>query len=523
MKFVKNAVGRLIPEEINGKKVVPFKGRGKHKPSGRKVGSPIPSAGDYKAGDKLVESIDKVLDKLPLRDGMTISFHHHLRNGDVLVNLVVDKIAERGIKDITLAPSALFPVHEPLIRHIKSGVIANIEGSMNGPIGKLCTAGGFKKTAILRSHGGRYRAIQDGDLHIDVAFIAAPTADAHGNANGLYGPSACGPLGFALADSLYADNVVVVTDNLVDFPCFPWAIQGGNVDYVVKIDSLGDPSKIVSGTTKITTVPDRLKIANWAAQLVRDSGLLDEPNFSFQAGAGGMSLAFVKYLGEYMREKNCVAAFARGGSTGLLVELLKEGLVKFILDGQSFDLEGVKSLAENPNHIDTNPFVSYCYHTKGCFASMVKVAVLGATEIDLNFNVNVNTHSDGWLLHGIGGFQDTTDSYMTIITAPLVRKTNPIVVDSVYTVTAPGEAIDVLVTEYGIAINPKRQDLIDRLKNSSLPIVPIEQLREKALEIVGGKVPPKPETTDRVVAAIEWRDGTVIDVVRQLVVNEEEI
>ena len=31
----------------------------------------------------------------------------------------------------------------------------------------------------------------------------------------LAGPSACGPLGFALADSEYADHVIVVTDNLV--------------------------------------------------------------------------------------------------------------------------------------------------------------------------------------------------------------------------------------------------------------------------------------------------------------------
>ena len=385
---------------------------------------------------------------------------------------------------------------------------------MNGPVGRLCSSGGMKKTAVLRSHGGRYRAIQDGDLPIDATFIASPTADVHGNANGVHGPSACGPLGFALADSLYANQVVVVTDNLVPFPTWPWSIEGGNVDYVVPIDKLGDPALIVSGTTEVTTDPDRLKIAAMAAQLVNDSGLINEPEFSFQAGAGGMSLAFIQYVIKYMEEKQVVADFVRGGSTKILVTMLESGLTKFILDGQSFDLAGVRSLRENWNHIETNPFVSYNYHAKGCFAPRVKVCVLGATEIDLEFNVNVNTHSDGWLLHGIGGFQDAADAQMTIITAPLYRKNNPIVVERVHTVTAPGETIDVLVTDHGIAINPGRLDLLERLKNSDLPIISIEELHQKAIKFTG--IPQKARNKDNIVALIEWRDGTVIDAVREI-------
>ena len=516
MSMVKNAIGREVPTEIDGKKVVPFKGIGKHKPTGRKVGPPIPSGADY-TGSKVLKDLDEAIDRLNIKDGMTISFHHHLRNGDYLVNMVMEKLAARGLKNLILAPSALFPVHEPLVDLIKRGVVEQIQGSMNGPVGRLCTEGGLKKTAVLRSHGGRYRAIQDGDLHIDVAFIAAPTADPHGNANGVHGPSACGPLGFALADSLYADKVVVVTDNLVPFPTYPWSIEGGNVDYVVPIEKLGDPTQIVSGTTRITTDPTRLKIAAYAAQLVRDSGLMEEPGFSFQAGAGGMSLAFIQYVAEYMREKKVVADFVRGGSTQTLVNMLEEGLTKFILDGQSFDLAGVRSLRDNWNHIETNPFVSYNYHTKGCFAPLVKASVLGGTEIDLNFNVNVNTHSDGYLLHGIGGFQDSADAYMTIITVPLYRKKNPIIVDRVHTVTAPGDVIDAVVTDAGIAINPKRQDLLDRLKGTDLPLVSIEELHEKAIAITGK--PEKPKTKDRVVAVIEWRDGTIIDAVRELDVD----
>jgi len=512
MEMIKNVLGRELPVQSDGKINLPFMGIGKYQPQGRKAGPPIPSGKDYK--NKIQADIDGVLKKMNLFDGMVISFHHHLRNGDILVNLVLEKLDRIGIKDIILAPSALFPVHEPIVELIKKGTVSHVIGSMNGPVGRLCSTGGMKKTAILRSHGGRYRAIQDGDLKIDAAFIAAPTADEHGNANGIYGPSACGPLGFALADSLYADQVVIVTDNLVPFPAWPWSIEGGNVDFVVPVNRLGDPAKIVSGTTKVTEEPERLKIAAMAAQIVRDSGLIEEKGFSFQAGAGGMSLAFIQYIAGYMSEKKLTADFVRGGSTEVLVDMLNSGLTKFILDGQSFDLAGVKSLRENRNHIETNPFVSYNYHSKGCFAPRVKVSALGATEIDLDFNVNVNTHSDGWLLHGIGGFQDAADAYMTIITAPLYRKINPIVVEKVHTVTAPGETIDVLVTDHGISVNPQRSDLIDRLKNTDLPIIPISELYEKAVGFTGKPQPAR--TKDNVVALIEWRDGTVIDTVREI-------
>ena len=128
--------------------------------------------------------------------------------------------------------------------------------------------------------------------------------------------------------------------------------------------------------------------------------------------------------------------------------------------------------------------------------------------------MNVNTHSDGWLLHGIGGFQDAADAFMTIITVPLYRKTNPIVVDRVHTITAPGETIDAIVTDHGIAINPGRKDLLDRLKHSSLPVLSIEELHEKAITVTGK--PKKPRTKDNVVAVIEWRDGTIIDAVKEL-------
>lgn len=512
MKMVRNAVGREIPEEIDGIKLKPFMGAHADHGGGRKAAPPIRAVVDYE--NKLLGSLDEAIDACEIRDGMTVSFHHHLRNGDHVVNMVVDKLAQRGLKNITLAPSALFPIHEPLVQHVENGVISHIEGSMNGPVGRACSLGKMSRTCILRSHGGRYRAIQDGDLHIDVAFIAAPAADSHGNCNGRSGPSACGVMSYALADSLYADKVVVLTDNLVPFPNYPWVIRGGNVDYICQVEKLGDPEQIVSGTTRITRSPTRLLIAEYAARLVSDLGLMEEPGFSFQAGAGGISLAFLKYMGDMLRERGLKADFARGGSNKFLVDMLKEGLIGCILDGQCFDQDGVSSLAENPLHIETDPFTSYNYHVKGNFATRVKAAVLGATEIDVDFNVNVNTHTDGWLLHGIGGFSDVCDAWCTIITVPLLRGRLATVTDRVTTVTTPGEMVDVLVTERGIAVNPARTDILERLKGSDLPLVSIADLRKIAVETAG--VPRLPEYEERIVALIEYRDGTVIDVVRQL-------
>ncbi len=512
-KLKENAAGRLVPAIINGEKAIPYKGVGKFKPKGKKAAPRISTCADYPDdGNKVVRNLKTALLKAGIKDGMTISTHHHFRNGDYVANAVVDAAADIGVKNLRWFPSASFPCHSPIIEHLKSGVVHHIEGSMNGPLGEFASRGGMKGMGVLRSHGGRYQAVQDGEVHIDIAVIAAPTADPFGNANGLYGKSACGLLGFALADSQYADKVIIVTDNLIDFPCYPWQIQGNYVDYVVVMDKIGDPEKIVSGTTMITRSPDRHLIARMTAQFLRDAGIMRE-GFSFQAGAGGTSLAFVDYLSKFMVEAGIKARFVRGGSNKYLVNMLEKDLTDYILDGQTFDLKGIQSMMNNPNHADTSPFTSYNYHGKGMYATMVDAAVLGATEVDVNFNGNVNTHSDGLLLHGIGGWQNTIFSKCTIITVPTFRNRIPIIVDEVRTLTGPGELIDVVVTERGIAINPGRKDLLKAVKGSNLPICPIEELKEEAEEICGGK-PQKPKLGDRIIAVIKWVDGTVIDAVR---------
>jgi len=514
MKFNKNAVGRNIPETINGKPVIPFKGVGKYKPEGRKYAPQIASCSDYPSdGNKLVPSLKEALIKSGLKDGMTISTHHHFRNGDILAVEVFRIAAELGIKDLIWYPSASFPCQEPIIEYLKDGTIHHIEGSMNGPLGRFASQGKMKGAGVLRSHGGRYQAVQDGDVVIDIAVIAAPTADPFGNANGLRGPSACGLLGFALADSQYAHKVIAVTDNLIPFPCIPWQIQGNYVDYVVEMDKIGNPEKIVSGTTQITKSPDRLLIAEMTAKFCEEAGLIKD-GFSFQAGAGGTALSIGIFFGEIMRRKGIKARFARGGSNKYLVDLLNEGLVEYILDGQTFDLDGVASMRDNPNHIDTSPFTSYNYHSKGNFAGIVDIVILGATEVDVNFDANVVTHSDGYLLHGIGGWQNCLFSKNVILPIPLFRDRIPVIRDEVTTICGPGELIDIIVTERGIAINPRRTDLIEKMKNSKLPIKTIHELRDEAERICGK--PKAVEFEEKVIAAIKWVDGTVIDVVRQV-------
>lgn len=517
MKGKVNAVGRWIPEEINEKPAIPFQGVGKYSPTGRKASPPIVSCANFpEDGNKVVSSLGEAFKQAGIHDGMTISTHHHFRNGDKVANAVFDTIAEMGIKNTIWYPSASFPCHAPIIKHLDAGVVHHIEGSMNGPLGEYCSRGRMKGQGVLRSHGCRYRAVQDGEVHIDIAVIAAPTADPFGNANGVTGKSACGLLGFALADSQYADKVIVVTDNLIPFPCIPWQIHGNHVDYVVTMDEIGDPSKIVSGTTQITRSPARLLIAEYTARFIKESGVMKD-GFSFQAGAGGTALAFVIYLKEFMKEANVKARFVRGGSTKYLVELLEEGLTDYILDGQTFDLDGVRSMRENPNHVNTSPFTSYNYHGKGNFASMVDVVVLGATEIDVNFNANVVTHSDGMLLHGIGGWQDCLLSQCTILAVPSFRDRIPIIIDNVTTICGPGELIDVVVTDKGIALNPRRKDLADALRNSNLPIRPIEDIKREVEEICGGAPSPPKVDKDRVVAAIQWMDGTIIDAVYKVI------
>ncbi|MEG0935865.1 MAG: citrate lyase subunit alpha [Clostridia bacterium] len=460
---------------------------------------------------KLISTLQEAMVAAGLKGGMTISFHHHLRNGDHVLNMVLDTATRMGLKDLTIEPSSLFDVHAAtLIKAIKEGVVTGIETDyMSAGVGRAISQGLLEKPVVFRSHGGRPAAIESGHVKLDVAFIAAPAADCQGNVNGVSGPAACGSLGYAFSDAKCARTVIAITDTLLPYPLSPVSIDETQVDYVVKVDSIGDPAGIASGTTQITRDPVGLLIAEYAAQVIEHSGLLKD-GFSFQTGAGGASLAVTQFLKPIMKRMNVTGGFALGGITGHLVDMLKDGYFEKLMDVQCFDLQAVQSIRENPAHQEISASRYASPFAKSCAADQLDVVILGATEIDTQFNVNVHTDSNGLIIGGSGGHSDVAaGAKLTMIVAPLFRARLPIVVDRVLTISTPGNTVDVLVTQRGIAVNPARKDLRDKLVAAGLPVLDIEALKEMAERITGKPAPIK--RGERVVATVEYRDGSILD------------
>ena len=459
---------------------------------------------------KVVSSLKEVIELAGVKDGMTVSFHHHLRNGDFVLNMVMDALAASGIKDLTVNASSIFDVHTPILEHIENGVVTQICCNyMASGVGRAISQGIMERPVQFRTHGGRPSDICSGRTPIDVAFIAAPTADTMGNCSGKYGKSACGSLGYAFADAMHAKKVVVITDNLVPYPMEDFSISEDYVDYVVCVDAIGDPKGIVSGTTQITRDPVGLVMASHAAQVIKHSGLLKD-GFSFQTGAGGASLAAAKFLKDIMLAEGIQGYFGMGGITGYLVDMLRDGCFKTLLDVQCFDLKAVESIRTDPRHKEVSAMQYASPTAKSAAVDSLDVVILGATEIDTDFNVNVHTDSGGYIMGGSGGHSDTAaGSKLSMIIAPMFRARLPIVTDHVTCVSTPGKDIDVLVTQGGIAVNPKNVELTRDLKAAGLPILDIRELKEKT-ERITGKPAPLPKG-DRVVAQVIGRDGDLLD------------
>lgn len=397
---------------------------------------------------KMVSSIHEALVKCGAHDGMTLGFHHHFRDGDLVVNMVMQEVHNMGIKDVTICASSLGKAHDALVPMIEDGTITNIQSSgVRGKIGEAISAGKLKGLAIMRSHGGRIRAIQTGETVIDISFIGAPTCDDYGNCKGVGGKSDCGVLSYSFVDGNHANKVVAVTDCLVPFPNYPADINMTKVDYVCVVDQIGIPEKIASGAAKPTTDVRKLMMADYCTQ--------------------------------------------------------------------DFDTSSVESV-KRPNHhrisagAYANPF------NKGAFVNKLDYVVLAALEIDVNFNCNVVVGSDGVITGAQGGHPDAAmGAKCTIVISPLVQGRIPAICSNVTTVTTSGESVDIVVTDYGVAVNPARQDLLDALKKANcVPLKTIEELRDIAYSITGEPEPV--QFGDRVVGIIEGRDGTIMDVVRQV-------
>lgn len=511
---MKNAVNRNIPDELLGRYEV-FQGSSHRDLASYKKAAPKSTIHCEKQESKILPSIREAIKAVGFRDGMTVSFHHHFREGDYVVNQVMKEIVDLGFKDITIAASSLGQAHDPVAEYIEQGIVTGIQTSgIRGRIGEVVSHGKLKTPAILRSHGGRVRAIEEGEVHIDVAFIGAPTSDCMGNARGKGGKSDCGVLSYSEVDSRYADKVVVITDCLVDFPNFPPSIQASYVDYVVVVDEIGNPKKIASSAARFSTDPRDLMMAEYCAKVIEATPWFKD-GFSFQTGAGGPSLAANRFLEPLLIKHDIKLSWIIGGICAPAVDLLNKGLVGKIIDTQDFDIAGVESVHSNPNHYEMTASQYASPSNKSAFVNKLDYVILAALEVDTDFNVNVITGSDGVLRGAPGGHPDTAaGSRCCIIVTPLVRGRMATICEKVVTVTTPGEDVDVVVTDYGIAVNPRRPDILEALKKTRLPLRTIEELQQEAYAIVG-KPDPLP-FKDRVVAILEARDGTVLDVVREI-------
>jgi len=510
--MVLNSLGREIPETFAGKTLIPYTDPWSLQPHAVRSTRAIRRLTHN--GSKLVGGLREAIIASGLKDGMTISTHHSLRNGDQLLNDLIREIDAVGIRDIKIAASSVHIVHSELIPYIRKGVITKLECGVNGPIGEMISKGELDCPVVVRSHGGRARSLITGEVPVDVAFLAAPCCDEYGNFNGFYGPSACGSLGYAQVDAQHAHKVVAVTDNLVPFPAVPVGIPQSVVDFVAQVPCLGDPKKIVSSTTRITTDPIGLQIAKYAALVIEASGYVKD-GFSFQTGTGGISLAVAEHVRNLMRKNKVKGSFGCGGITGYFVDMLEEGLFEALFDVQCFDLRAVQSLSRNLKHQEitagmyANPF------NCGAVVNRLDCAILSATEVDVNFNVNVNTESNGYLLHNTGGHCDVAaGAKVSIIVAPSIRGRLPIIRDEVTTITTPGETVGVVVTERGIAVNDNLPELKAELIRRRAPVKDIRELRDEIYAVTG--VPRPLEFEDKIVGLVEYRDGSIIDVVRQV-------
>ena len=516
---MKNKLNIDIPESLEGiGKLEPFEGTFTKLRKGwmEEITVPPPNKAKMPHASKICSTLKEAIIKTNPKDGMTISFHHHLRGGDNILVPAIQILAELGIKNITLASSSLTSAHEAILPYLKDGTITQIYSSgIRGELGKAIAQGVLPKPFVIHSHGGRVRSVHTGKIKIDLTIIAASAADEEGNATGTHGKSAFGSMGYAPIDSRYAKQVIVVTDNLVDYPCVPQTVTQNFIDYVVKVDSIGDPSKIAGDTTRITKAPMDLQIARLASQVIEKSGELKE-GFSFQVGAGGASLAVAKYIRKAMIEKKIKGSFILGGVTSVGVDMLNEGLFRSIFDVQSFDAEVSSSLMTNPYHIEISAGLYANPFNCGCMTNKLDIVVLGALEIDTDFNVNVITGSEGYVRGASGGHSDTASgANLTVVVCPSFRGRIPIVKEKVHTIVTPGESVDVLVTERGICVNPNRPELKQNLIDGGIAVKDIHELA-KEVEGITGKA-KSIETSERIVGIVEYRDGTVIDVIRQVI------
>ena len=214
---------------------------------------------------------------------------------------------------------------------------------------------------------------------------------------------------------------------------------------MVEVEQIGDPTKIVSGTTKITRDPVGLRIAALAAKVVKNSGYLKRWIF-FPDRCWWSLTGSCKICGRNDGKDHIKGSFCMGGITGYLVDMANKGYFDTILDVQCFDLKAIESIRENPKHQEISAMRYASPAAKSAAVDSLDVVILGATQVDTDFNVNVHTDSNGNIMGGSGGHCDTAaGAKLAIVVAPLIRARLPLIVDQVLCKSTPGDTIDVIV------------------------------------------------------------------------------
>lgn len=494
--------------------------------TGRKIAETIPHRRSK------VTTLDAVMEYIS--DGDVISYPHYYRTGDNGLRMVVEKLRETGKRDIIIYGNAFFDHTDPwLIEAVRDGIVSGLYGNVYRKLGAHVMAGEFLPWVTVGfSHGNRVRKLQTGEVTVKVAFGPVPIADIHGNANGLLGKpeQLCGPVGLFHADAEYADYTCLLAGTVSEHVIMPTPLSMEQVDFVVPVDAPGLNSGIGSGTLdigKARSNPFNAQVAENVTRVMRASGVVKN-NFAFQVGSGA-GLIVLENIRAMLKQDNIKANFTIGGITSLHVDMLEEGTVRHLMHGQLFEPNEnmFASMLNHPNHHEITTAYYASVANKESAVNMLDLAVLSALEVDIDFNLNT-VCANGRIIGGIGGGQDVAaGADLTIIFLPLATGKNgkgfPKVVDKVYTRTTPGEVIDAVVTEEFAAVNPNsastyKDAIIERAEAEGLSLVSIEELHEKSIAKAKefGDIPPPAETTDEIVHAIEWRDGTLLDVIRKL-------
>ena len=320
-------------------------------------------------------SIREALEKCGAHDGMTLGFHHHFREGDLVVNMVMKEVHDMGIKDVTICASSLGKAHDPLISILKMerspelnlpSTWKNRRCYFSWEIERTCDHALPWRTCTCNPEWRNYDRYFFLSGHLPAMIMETVKELAE--------KSDCGVLSYSFVDGQHANKVVAVTDCLVPFPNFPADIAMTRVDYVCVVDAIGIRKKLQQGAAKPTTDTRKLMMADYCTQVVVNTPYFKD-GFSYQTGVGGASIASGASLAKIMEERDIKMGFAVGGMSKGMVDMLDAGLVGKLLDTQDFDLFAVNSV-KRPNHhrisagAYANPF------NKGCFVNKLDYVVL---------------------------------------------------------------------------------------------------------------------------------------------------